>query len=325
MKRHRLPWLGNLIKVVLTVVVIRLTFNPWLLGYPDDVHWSLWTYGGATLFCALAAMQCRSTPVMHKWLEAATLHLLVLTLGAEVRYWLYDGVIFAHRYSLTEAAINTSLWAAMALTYYRRSAASENLAALYRLGSRILLALALGSYGIAVLVHNPWWSGAIIGTMPVFNILLLAYGLPVIMALLIARYHERPFRRPALGIAGVGSLLFASLEIRHLWQGGKLSLGHPTSDGELYTYSIIWLLMAIAAILAGTSWRVRDLYKAGMALLAVVIAKIFMVDMSDLEGLLRVASFMGLGLSLLGLAWLHRRINDNRDAMNVAGPSGQQG
>jgi uncharacterized membrane protein len=308
MKRHQLPWLGNLIKVLLAVVVTRLTFNPWLLGYPHDVHWSLWTYGGATLFCALAAMQCRSSPTMQKWLEAATLHLLVLTLGAEVRYWLYDGEIFAHRYSLTEAAINTSLWAAMALTYYYRSAVSENLLSLYRLCSRILLVLSLGSYIIAVLIHNPWWSDEAIGTTPVFNLLLLAYGLPVIMALLIARYHEQPFRRPALGIAGLGTLLFVSLEIRHMWQDGKLSLGYPTSDGELYTYSIIWLLMAVALILAGTSWRVRDLYKAGIALLAVVIAKIFIMDMSDLAGLLRVASFMGLGLSLLGLAWLHRRI-----------------
>jgi len=310
MKRHQLPWLGSLIKVLLAVIVIRLTFNPWLLSYPDDVHWSLWTYGGATLFCALASMQCRSNPVMHRWLEAATLHLLVLTLGAEVRYWLYDGDIFAHRYDLTEAAINTSLWAAMALAYYRRSAVSEHLESLYRICSRILLVLSLGSYGITVLIQNPWWSDAVIGTTPVFNILLLAYGLPVIMALLIARYHERPFRRTALGIAGLGTLLFVSLEIRHLWQDGQLSLARPTSDGELYTYSIVWLLMAIAAILAATRWRVQDLYKAGIALLAVVVAKIFVIDMSDLEGLLRVASFMGLGLSLLGLAWLHRRIQN---------------
>jgi uncharacterized membrane protein len=46
-----------------------------------------------------------------------------------------------------------------------------------------------------------------------------------------------------------------------------------------------------------------------MALLMVVIAKIFLIDMDDLEGLLRVASFMGLGLSLLGLAYLHQRIS----------------
>jgi len=308
MKRHQLPWLGYLIKVLLAVVVIRLTFNPWLLTYPSDVHWSLWTYGGATLFSALASLQCRSSPLLQRWLEAATLHLLVLTLGAEVRYWLYDGIIFVHHYGLTEAAINTSLWSALALTYFRRGAVSQYLGSLYRIASRILLVMALGSYTVAAVIHNPWWSDAPIGTTPVFNLLLLAYGLPVIMALLIARYHALPLRRPALGIAGLAMLLFVALEIRHLWQGGKLNLRYPTGDGELYTYSIIGLLLAIAAILAGTSWRVRDIYRVGIALLTAVTAKIFLIDMSGLEGLWRVASFMGLGLSLLGLAWLHRRI-----------------
>jgi uncharacterized membrane protein len=41
----------------------------------------------------------------------------------------------------------------------------------------------------------------------------------------------------------------------------------------------------------------------------IVIAKTFLFDMADLEGLLRVASFMGLGLSLLGLAYLYQRFN----------------
>jgi len=308
MKRHQLPWLGYLIKLVLAVVVIRLTFNPWLLSYPVDVHWSLWTYGGATLFSALASLQCRSSPLLQRWLEAATLQLLVLTLGAEVRYWLYDGNIFAHRYGLTEAAINTSLWAALALAYYRRSKVSEHLQALYRIASRILLVMATGSYATAALLHNPWWSHGPVGTTPVFNLLLLAYGLPVIMALLVARYHEPRFLRPALALAGGGTLLFVALEIRHLWQGGKLSLILATGDGELYTYSVVGLLLAIAAILTGTRWRVPDLYKSGLALLACVIAKIFLIDMSGLDGMWRVASFMGLGLALLGLAWLHRRI-----------------
>jgi uncharacterized membrane protein len=43
---------------------------------------------------------------------------------------------------------------------------------------------------------------------------------------------------------------------------------------------------------------------------------VFLVDMSGLSGLVRVASFLGLGLSLAGLAWLNRRIAEHmgRDA-----------
>lgn len=307
MRRYDLPWLAPVIKAVLALVVIRFTLNPWLASYPVDVHWSLWSGGGATLFCALAAWQSRASPGLNRWLEAATLHLLVLTLGAEVRYWLYDGNIFAERYSLTEAAINTSLWAAMALTYWYRADHSEQLGVLYRNCSRILLILATGSYALAVTTLNPLWSSEVVSPRPIANLLLLAYGLPVVMALLVAWRHDPRWRRTALAVAGAGLLLFVSLEIRHLWQG-KLALYLATGNGELYTYSVVWLLLAAAAIVAGGLWRYRGLYRAGMALLAVVIAKLFLVDMSDLDGLWRVASFMGLGLSLLGLAWLHRRI-----------------
>ena len=256
MKRYRQPWLGWPLKALLAVVVIRLTFNPWLLSYPAHVHWSLWTYGGATLFCALASLQSRSMPALQRWLEAATLQLLVLTLGAEVRYQLYDGAIFIHRYGLTEAAINTSLWAGLALAYYRRETGQRT--PRHAVPGRVThpAGHVTGQLPVPRLIHNPWWSAAHIGSTPVFNLLLLAYGLPVIMALLVARYHEPGLRRPALGLAGLALLLFAALEIRHLWQGGTLSLDAPTGDGELYTYSVVGLLMAVTAILTATRWRI---------------------------------------------------------------------
>jgi hypothetical protein len=56
-----------------------------------------------------------------------------------VRYQLYDGAIFANRYGLTEAAINTSLWAGLALAYYRRGLVSAHLAALYRVSAGLAL------------------------------------------------------------------------------------------------------------------------------------------------------------------------------------------
>jgi uncharacterized membrane protein len=44
---------------------------------------------------------------------------------------------------------------------------------------------------------------------------------------------------------------------------------------------------------------------------ALTVAKVFLVDMAGLAGLVRVASFLGLGLSLAGLAWLNRRIAEH--------------
>lgn len=308
LKRYQLPWLEIMVKAALAAVILRLTFNPWLLDYASDMHWTIWTYGGATLFALLASRQCQAGSNLRGWLEAATLHLFVLTLGTELRYWLYDGNVFAHDYNLVEASINASLWAALGLTYQYRAKFSESLTRLYQICSKVLLLMALTSYAIAALIHNPWWSGEMISATPVFNILLLAYGAPVIWALLVAYYHQPQYRQFALRFAGLALMLFVALEIRQLWQGGNLSLDNYTDDGELYTYSVVWMLMAIAGVLLGTQWRIKDLYKAGMALLTLVIAKIFLVDMAGLDGLWRVAAFMGLGLSLLGLAWLYKRM-----------------
>src|SRR5690554_8202890 len=66
--------------------------------------------------------------------------------------------------------------------------------------------------------------------------------------------------------------------------------------------------MAVAALLASIWYKSLDGCRGGMLLLLVVVAKIFFIDMAELGGLWRVASFMGLGLTLLALAWLHRRL-----------------
>ena len=43
-----------------------------------------------------------------------------------------------------------------------------------------------------------------------------------------------------------------------------------------------------------------------MAVIALTIAKVFLVDMSGLVGLLKVFSFLALGLALAGVAFLNR-------------------
>jgi uncharacterized membrane protein len=87
-----------------------------------------------------------------------------------------------------------------------------------------------------------------------------------------------------------------------------MSLSNYTPDGELYTYSVVWMLLAAGALTLGRWLSSRDIYRGGMVLLLVVVAKLFLIDMAGLTGLWRVASFMGLGLALLGLAWLHQRL-----------------
>lgn len=305
-RRFALPSLDWLIKGVLAAVVARLTFNPWLLTYSADVHWSFWTYGGAFACGLVASRISRDQLAIRKWLEAATLHLLVLFLAAETRYWLYDGQVFFGGFTLREAAIDTALWGGLCLSYFNLSRRNAPLAQLYLVCSRVLGVLALSSYALALTVLNPLFAPEQVAATPIWNLMLLAYGVPVLIAAAAWFVHEPRFRDLAAAIAGGGFFIFISLEIRHLWHGA-LDLRLGLLNGEIYTYSAVWLAMAVATMLTATRLGLRNGYRIGIGLLFLVIAKIFVYDMAGLEGLLRVASFFGLGLALLGLAWLYQR------------------
>lgn len=308
MNRYRIDGLKWLLKLILAIVAARLTLNPWLLSYPADIHWSLWTYGGSFFCCAAAALIADPEASIKKWLEAASLHFLVLFLAAETRYQLYDGAIFLKDYTLLEATINTLVWSSLGLVYHYRSRIGEYLQNYYKICSRILMGMAVFNYLVVLTVLNPIWGHETVGTTPVWNILLAAYGMPVIVALCCLKFFDKRFSTYAAITAGFALFVFICLEIRHLWQK-RVDISLPTSDGELYAYSIVWLLMATGAILAAAGLKIQGLHRAGMGLLLLVVAKIFLVDMSDLEGLLRVASFMGLGLSLLGIAFLYQKLS----------------
>ena len=58
----------------------------------------------------------------------------------------------------------------------------------------------------------------------------------------------------------------------------------------------------------------RPLRLAALALVVLVTAKVFLLDMAGLVGLWRVLSFLGLGLSLIGLSAFYRRFVRPADA-----------
>jgi uncharacterized membrane protein len=307
-RRLPMPGLDWLVKLALAVIVVRLTLNPWLLTYEAGTHWTLWTVGGSLLLTVIAGRLLPGDAPLRRWLEGGMLHLLVLFLAAELRWWLYDGAVFAPRFDFLEAAIDTNLAAALGLVYWWRSGLSMHLRPVYVIAGRVMMALAVLGYFYLWTHANPLWGGpraGEVGETPVFNLLLLAYGLPVVFWALAVRYFEPGWRPLLAALAGVAAWSFVTFEIRHLWQG-ELSLTGPASNGELYSYSAVWLVMAMAALLAGILRGNRAIYRGGLALLALVILKIFLVDMSGLTGLLRAVSFMGLGLSLLALAYLHQ-------------------
>ena len=98
-----------------------------------------------------------------------------------------------------------------------------------------------------------------------------------------------------------------SLEVRHLFDPGFERRGLGASGLELYVYSAVWLLFGVGLLALGFLRNAPALRHAGMALVCVVVAKVFLIDMAGLQGLLRVFSFLGLGAALIGLGYAYRR------------------
>ena len=79
-------------------------------------------------------------------------------------------------------------------------------------------------------------------------------------------------------------------------QGGLASLYDESSR---YVYGL-------ALLIAGFRTRRRDLRLAAIAIIALATLKVFLLDLAGLEGLWRAASFIALGFSLMGIAYLYR-------------------
>ena len=77
------------------------------------------------------------------------------------------------------------------------------------------------------------------------------------------------------------------------------------SSAETYSYSVGWLLAGLALLTFGIRLQNKHLRVAALAFITLCVTKVFLYDASELEGLLRVLSFFGLGVSLIGLSYYY--------------------
>jgi uncharacterized membrane protein len=63
--------------------------------------------------------------------------------------------------------------------------------------------------------------------------------------------------------------------------------------------SIFWAILALVTMMVATRRRYRTVWIVGAALLAVVIAKLFLIDLSRTGSVERIVSFVGVGLLML--------------------------
>jgi uncharacterized membrane protein len=110
------------------------------------------------------------------------------------------------------------------------------------------------------------------------------------------RWHLMPLAGTALFI-WLSAVLLRTL---HHWAGVPFALG-AMMDSMLVqaSLSLFWTVLALCAMVFATRRAWRGLWIAGAALMAVVTVKLFFVDLSNVGGIERIVSFLGVGLLLL--------------------------
>ncbi|WCM51720.1 DUF2339 domain-containing protein [Pseudomonas sp. WJP1] len=104
-------------------------------------------------------------------------------------------------------------------------------------------------------------------------------------------------------IVGVSLFLFFTtlvMRTAHHWGGVPFELEALLESMRVQAgLSIVWTLMALALMIGGHLRHRREVWLIGAALIGVVVAKLFFVELSNRGGLARIVSFIGVGVLLL--------------------------
>jgi uncharacterized membrane protein len=130
------------------------------------------------------------------------------------------------------------------------------------------------------------------------------------VAALVCGYYGRriePLGASAMAtIAGAAGLVYLG-SIAIVAAAGTTDLGAVSQAGQVWL-SAFWAVTGLGAVIYGLLRHTPSIRHCGLALLALAIAKVYIYDLSELDELARVLSFVALGLFLLVGAFAYQRI-----------------
>lgn len=323
-----IPFLRSLAAILAGIVVMRVADNPRIVG--DAVgttiifNWLLLGYGipAASFWVGSILLRRRGDDAPLRAVEAAAILFTVMLAFMEIRHAVNNGDPYFTSAGLTEVALQVCVALAMAIGLERLRLRTGSI--VQNAGAILLTAFAgLATVGGLLVLEQPLlWTIDVGGRF--INLLLLAYALPAVLALLLS-YLVAGHRPPAYAntlAAGalVLALTYVTAEIRRLYHGPIMVVG-STGGAEQYTYSIAWLAFGVILLGIGIAFNSQRARLASAVVIALTILKAFLIDMSTLTGVYRALSFMCLGLVLVAIGWLYQRILFRRRAAASSAPA----
>ena len=141
--------------------------------------------------------------------------------------------------------------------------------------------------------YDPRWVGPF-GHAPFWS----RVGMSILIAIAARATSGDTSRATALTIGALVALILSvSAEVARLADGWDSSL-----------ITIWWAASALALVGAGLWRRMASLRWLAFAVFGAMMVKVFVADIAGLEGLPRVAAFVGAGLALLIVAYVYQRV-----------------
>ncbi|HEY3150605.1 MAG TPA: DUF2339 domain-containing protein [Candidatus Binatia bacterium] len=152
--------------------------------------------------------------------------------------------------------------------------------------------------------------------LPLLNPLDLAQGAALLALyawfrrLRAAPFAPQLFQTAELAYVALGSIGFfwlngILLRTVHHWAGVPFALDAMMRSMLVQaSLSIFWSVLALCIMLWATHLRVRPLWLTGAGLMALVVVKLFFIDLSNIGGIERIVSFIGVGLLMLVIGYV---------------------
>ena len=163
-----------------------------------------------------------------------------------------------------------------------------------------------------LLLYNPLWtSSQKVGSLPIVNFLVLTYALPIVYYHLFVWFLQKQQIFQFSKVLNIWKFIllfvFISFSTRQFFYGEGLDWFQQSIANEFYAYSFTWLCTSLILLFLAIKRKSPALRYASVSFLVITTCKVFLFDTAELDGLLRVFSFMALGASLFGINFLYHK------------------
>jgi uncharacterized membrane protein len=296
------------------LVAGRLVYEPRVLhelSATPIFNWLLIGYGAPALAFAIAARLMRAredVPLqVARGLAVALTGFLVFL---EIRHAMNGGDIYARRHGLVEVGMQAFSATMFAIVLTKIGGARPP--TVYRVATAVAGAVAATLAAIGLLIaENPYLSHEALSRDGFINELIPGYLAPAAGAAALA-IIARPFSTTKARVAAAAAmtLLFAFVTLETRAQFHERTLNHAlgVTEPESLTLSAVWLGLGLAMLAYGVARRSKEARIGSAILVVLATAKVFLIDLAGLTGAWRAFSFIGLGLTLIGIGAVYQRV-----------------